>query len=58
MRRYLADPARNSPLYAPDDPQDFSESDRVAEREVLTAAIRAGIYRVPPLPPPSPGVRR
>ena len=32
MRRYVADPVHNSPLYVPDDPQDFSEVERVSER--------------------------
>ena len=50
MARYQADPEHVSPLYAPDDPEDFSAGEREAERKILTRSIAAGLYRPPPLP--------
>ncbi len=47
--RYQADPTRISPLYAPEDPEDFSTEEREAEREILTRSIAAGVYRPPAL---------
>ena len=47
LARYQADPAHTSPLYAPDDPEDFSQIERTFERDTLTQAIRTGIYRPP-----------
>ena len=51
---YRADPARNSPyinFYI--DGRDNDDASR--ERQSLNRAISAGVYTVPPLPPPPPG---
>ena len=50
LARYQADPAHVSPLYAPDDPQDFPEAERAFERLTLTEAIATGLYQPPTVP--------
>ncbi len=47
LAHYQADPAHVSPLYAPDDPQDFSEAERTFERLTLNQAISTGLYQPP-----------